>query len=154
MNGYFDTSALVALYVNEAHSRLARREARTAGQIPFTPLHDLELGNALQLLRGRHLIDDRQLRQLSSQVAEDRDAERLVETAVDLHRVFARAGELSAEYSARLLCRSLDVLHVASSLELGCRRFISGDDRQLLLARAVDMEIADIRGRRRRRRRT
>lgn len=151
MNGYFDTSALVALYVSETHSRLARREAQAAGQIPFTPLHDLELGNALRLLRGRHLIDDRQLQQLSGHVVEDRDAERLVETPVDLHRVFARARELSVVHSARVLCRSLDVLHVASSLELGCRRFISGDDRQLLLAKALDLEIVDIKRRRRRR---
>ena len=34
MNDYFDTSALVALYVSEAHSPVARREAQAAGQIP------------------------------------------------------------------------------------------------------------------------
>lgn len=152
MNDYFDTSALVALYVSEAHSRLARREAQAAGQIPFTSLHDLELGNALQLLRGRDLIDGRQLQQLSNHVAEDRDAGRLVETPLDLHRVFTRARELSAAHSARVLCRSLDVLHVASALELGSRRFISGDDRQLLLAKALDLETVDIKGPRRRRR--
>jgi predicted nucleic acid-binding protein len=152
VNDYFDTSALVALYVSEAYSRAARREAQNAGQIPFTPLHELELGNALQLLRGRRLIDGRQLQLLSSHVAEDRDAERLVETPIDLHRVFERARELSAAHSARVPCRSLDVLHVASSLELGCHRFVSGDDRQLLLARALDLEGIDIKGRRRRRR--
>ena len=152
MNDYFDTSALVALYVSEAHSRLARREAQAAGQIPFTSLHDLELGNALQLLHGRDLIDGRQLQQLSNYVAEDRDAGRLVETPLDLHRVFTRARELSAAHAARVLCRSLDVLHVASSLELGCRRFVSGDDRQLLLAKALDLETVDIKGPRRRRR--
>lgn len=150
MKDYFDTSALVALYVSEAYSQLARREARAAGQIPFTPLHDLELGNALQLLRGRRLIDGRQLQLLSGHVAEDRDAERLVETPIDLHHVFVRACELSAAHSAGVLCRSLDLLHVASSLELGCRRFVSGDDRQLLLARALDLEAVDIKGRRRR----
>ncbi len=150
MNYYFDTSALVALYVSEAHSRLARRQAQTAGQIPFTPLHDLELGNALQLLRGRRRIDGRQLRLLASHVAEDRGAERLVDTPIDLHRIFVRARDLSEVHSARVLCRSLDVLHVASSLELGCRRFVSGDDRQLLLARALDLEVLDIKGRARR----
>jgi predicted nucleic acid-binding protein len=152
VNDYFDTSALVALYVSEAHSRLARREAQAAGQIPFTSLHDLELGNALQLLRGRDLIDGRQRQQLSNHVAEDRDAGRLVETPLDLHRVFTRARELSAAHSARVLCRSLDVLHVASALELGSRRFISGDDRQLLLAKALDLETVDIKAPRRRRR--
>lgn len=152
MNDYFDTSALVALYVSEAYSPVARREAQAAGQIPFTPLHDLELANALQLLRGRGLIDGRQLQLLLSHVAEDRDAERLVETPIDLHRVFVRARELSAAHSAKVLCSSLDVLHVASLLELECRRLVSGDDRQLRLARALDLEAIDIKGRRRRKR--
>ena len=108
MKSYFDTSALVAVYVSEAHSSSARQEAQAVGQVPFTLLHDLELGNALRLLRGRRLIDDHQLEQLLHQVAEDRDAGRLVETAVDLHRVFERAQELSAACAVRLLCRSLE----------------------------------------------
>jgi predicted nucleic acid-binding protein len=152
VNEYFDTSALVALYVSEVHSAVARQEAQGAGQIPFTPLHDLELANALQLLRGRRLIDARQLQQLSSHVAEDREAERLVDTPIDLHRVFVRARELSAAHSARILCRSLDLLHVASSLELGCRCLVSGDDRQLRLARTLDLATVDIKRRRRRKR--
>jgi predicted nucleic acid-binding protein len=150
VRSYLDTSALVAVYVNEAHSRRARREARSAGQVPFTALHHLELANALRLLRGRRLIDDAQLAQLSAHVEEDREAGRLLDAPVDLHRVFDRARELSAAHAARLLCRSLDVLHVASALELGCRRFVSGDDRQLALARRLGREVADITGGRRR----
>jgi predicted nucleic acid-binding protein len=153
VKSYFDTSALVAMYVSEAHSRAARREAQAVGQVPLTPLHDLELGNALRLLRGRQLIDDHQLEQLSHHVAEDRDAGRLVETSVDLHRVFERARELSVACSVRFLCTSLDILHVASALELECRRFISGDERQLTLAKEMGLEIVDIKSRRRPRRR-
>ena len=153
MKSYFDTSALVAVYVNEAHSALARREARAAGQVPLTPLHHLELGNALRLLRGRRLIDDRQLEQVSGHIMEDCNAGRLVDTPVDLYRMFEHARELSTTYTVRFLCRSLDILHVASALELGCSRLISGDERQLALAKALGNEIIDIRGPRRRRRR-
>ena len=153
MKSYFDTSALVAMYVSEAHSRSARQEAQAAGQVPLTPLHDLELGNALRLLRGRQLIDEHQLEQLLQHVADDRHAGRLVETPLDLHRVFERAHELSAACAVRLLCRSLDILHVASALELECRRFISGDERQLALAKEMGLEIVDIKSRRRPRRR-
>jgi predicted nucleic acid-binding protein len=153
VKSYFDTSALVAVYVNEAHSALARREARAAGQVPLTPLHHLELGNALRLLRGRRLIDDHQLEQVSCHVVEDCNAGRLVETPVDLYRMFERARELSTTYTVRFLCRSLDILHVASALELECTRFISGDERQLALAKALGSEIVDIKvGRRRKRR--
>jgi predicted nucleic acid-binding protein len=150
---YFDTSALVAVYVSEAHSAGARREARVAGQIPLTPLHQLELWNAFRSLRGRHLIDDHQLQQVFHHVTEDCSAGRLVETPVDLYRVFERARELSATYTVRFLCRSLDLLHVASALELECARFISGDERQLALVKELGSETVDIRGSRRPKRR-
>jgi predicted nucleic acid-binding protein len=43
-----------------------------------------------------------------------------------------------------LLCRTLDVLHVATAVELNCLRFVSADDRQLSLANAVGLTIIDI----------
>jgi predicted nucleic acid-binding protein len=144
LNTYFDTSALVALYVPETFSAPARREARKAGQIPFALLHRLELGNAFRLLRGRDLIDEAELDQLNTQVAEDCDAQRLVDAQVDLFEVFDRALGLSSAHSQRLLCRSLDILHVAAALQISCDRFVSGDDRQLVLARTVGLEVVDI----------
>ena len=60
--------------------------------------------------------------------------------------VFARALELSARHAVTLLCRSLDVLHVAAALELGCSRFVSGDDRQLALAAAEGLDPVDVKG--------
>jgi predicted nucleic acid-binding protein len=147
MTTYFDTSALVAVYVTEALSAVARREVARAGSIPFTALHELELGNALQLLRGRRLIDAAELEQLSLQVAEDRTAQRLVHAPVDLHRVFEHARELSARHTSRLLCRSLDVLHVSNAVALGSTRLVSADDRQLALARTLGLGVTDIKKR-------
>jgi predicted nucleic acid-binding protein len=144
VRSYLDTSALVAVYVSEAHSGAARREVRAAGQVPWTRLHALETGNALRLLRGRGAIDDRQLTRLSRHVQDDRDAGLLVEAPLDLPRVFDRACALSDAHAVRILSRSLDILHVAAALELECRRFVSADDRQLLLAAAVDLEVVDI----------
>jgi predicted nucleic acid-binding protein len=43
MTVYFDSSALVAVYVTEAYSERARRELRKRGAVPWTPLHDLEV---------------------------------------------------------------------------------------------------------------
>jgi predicted nucleic acid-binding protein len=51
-----------------------------------------------------------------------------------------RAGELSREFSRTLGTRSLDVLHVASALELGFRSFLTFDIRQQRLARAVGLK--------------
>jgi hypothetical protein len=55
-------------------------------------------------------------------------------------------------YTVRLLCRGLDILHVAAAMALGCQRMLSGDDRQLALARAVGLEAVDVKQTRPRRR--
>ena len=52
-----------------------------------------------------------------------------------------RAGDLSRQYTRRLGCRSLDILHVASALELQCRSFLTFDVRQQQLARAVKLRM-------------
>ena len=144
MKSYFDSSALVAIYVTEAFSKVARHEARVALQLPYTQLHDLEVRNALRVLHGRGTLSARELRELTSQLDEDLEARRLVETRIDLFDVFRRAGELSQTHAADLLCRSLDILHVAAAIELHCTRLVSGDDRQLHLARAVGIDPIDV----------
>jgi predicted nucleic acid-binding protein len=141
---YFDSSALVAIYVTESFSRRARREAQAVAQLPYTVLHDLEVRNALQVMHGRGMLDAQALRALLGHLDDDLEAQRLVETRVDLFEVFRRAGELSRTHAARLLCRSLDILHVAAALVLRCTCVVSGDDRQLALAKAVGLDAIDV----------
>jgi predicted nucleic acid-binding protein len=147
---YFDSSALVAVYVTEPFSKVARREAVAASQVPYTALHALEVPNALRVLHGRELISARELRDLLAQLQSDVDAHRLVATRVDLFALFDRASELSKAHAARLLVRSLDTLHVAAALELHCRQLVSGDARQLALASASGLEAIDVKKGRRR----
>lgn len=52
-----------------------------------------------------------------------------------------RAAALSRAYSAKLGTRSLDVLHVASALELDLRSFLTFDSRQQELASAVGLKL-------------
>jgi predicted nucleic acid-binding protein len=141
---YVDTSALVALYIPEAHSPRARRLISAAGPVPFTSLHELELGNAFRLLYGRGVLTASQVSQVNDLVAEDRHAARLFDQPLDLHRVILRAVELSSLHTPKILCRSLDILHVASAIELRATRLISGDSRQLALAKACKMLTANI----------
>lgn len=145
MRSYFDSSALVAIY-SESFSKRARREARAAGQLPYTSLHEIEVHNALYVLHGRGLLDPREL---LGQLDEDLETNRLVDTRLDLFEVFRRARDLSRIHSAQLLCRSLDVLHVAAALVLRCSRLVSGDDRQLALAAAVGLDPVDVKTSRR-----
>jgi hypothetical protein len=144
---YFDTSVLVPLYLPEQGAVAARRHAARAGQIPYTQLHALELTNAVQLNCGRGVITLVELRAVTLQIEDDVLAHRLRETSLDLGDVFRSAQQLAQQHSVRLLCRSLDVLHVAAALHLGCHELVSADDRQLALAQAVGLEAVNLKGR-------
>ncbi len=144
MDVYFDTSALVKLYVSEANSDRARTEAARVGQIIFTPLQSLELQAAIRQLIGRGTLPASALGSFEQHHEADRRSHRLRETSVDLAGIFHRADQLTRIHTQRLLCRTLDVLHVATAVELRCPRFISADDRQLLLAKAAGLTAPDI----------
>jgi predicted nucleic acid-binding protein len=144
VSAYFDTSALVAVYVTEVHSPRARRALRRHRSIPFTALHRLELRNSLELLVGRALLSSAERDGLVTQIQEDRQAGRLMDAAVDWQVILTSAGDLSIAHTKRCLTRSLDLLHVAAAVELKCEIFVSGDRRQLKAARAVKLRPVDI----------
>lgn len=144
MTTYVDSSALVAVYVPERFSKAARRALRAAPQVPFTQLHELEVPNAFALLLGRGLISADEYNAIQTQMREDVDAQRLVPLSLDLDRVFTLASELSLTYTAKLLTRSLDLLHVAAAQAATCRSFVSADDRQLAVAKATGLKVVDI----------
>jgi uncharacterized protein len=52
-----------------------------------------------------------------------------------------RAGELSRRHTAATGCRSLDVLHVATALELGLPYLVTFDRRQRQLARTTGLKV-------------
>jgi predicted nucleic acid-binding protein len=141
---YVDSSALVSVYVTERFSKTARAAVRRASQIPYTPLHQLEVPNAFEMLVGRGAITRDECHAILGQLREDVDAQRLMTVSPDLEQVFGRAGELSRLYTAKTLARSLDVLHVAAAHLGSCTRFVSGDDRQLALAKASGLKVVDI----------
>jgi predicted nucleic acid-binding protein len=144
MSAYFDTSALLAAYVTEVHSPAARRTLRRHGSIPFTGLHRLELRNSLELLVGRAVLSAVERDGLVAQIEEDLQAGRLIDTAADWQVILTIAGDLSIAYTKEYLTRSLDLLHVATALDLKCETFVSGDRRQLKAARATKLRPVDI----------
>jgi hypothetical protein len=52
-----------------------------------------------------------------------------------------RAAELSRQHTATIGCRSLDVLHVASALELQMKRFLTFDNHQSRLATTTGLKL-------------
>lgn len=144
MTTYVDSSALVAVYVPERFSAAARRAVQAASQVPFTALHNLEVLNAFESLVGRHAITRDECRAVHDQLQDDILNHRLVRSTVDLDQVFTNASELSRVYTAKMLTRSLDLLHVAASHLAMCTTFVSADDRQLAIAKATGLKIVDI----------
>jgi len=62
---------------------------------------------------------------------------------VDLlwRKALDRSAELSRKHTPKIGTRTLDVLHVASAKSLRCRTFVTYDDRQAELARAVGLRV-------------
>jgi predicted nucleic acid-binding protein len=145
MTVYFDSSALVAVYVTEAYSARARRELRKHSRVPWTLLHDLEVRNALRLLHGRRHIEEPELHGLIGHIDDDLRRGRLARPVIDLAAAFRRAEELSRKHASTTLARTLDVLHVAALIEIGCETLVSGDERQITLAKAEGLRALDIR---------
>lgn len=145
MRTYFDSSALVAVYVNELHSDRARQELQAHPQVPWTPLHDLEVKTALRLLFGRGNIDATEMQGFLGHIDEDLQAGRYERPAVEMEAIFNRAEALSYKYAAGTLARTLDILHVAALIESGCTSLVSADSRQIALAEAESVRTIDIR---------
>ena len=122
---------------------------RTAGQVPFTALHQLEIPNAFELLVGRGLLRREEARAVHGHLKDDIEQQRLLALSLDLNRVFADAARLSHEHTAKVLTRSLDLLHVAAAHLIGCSQFVSADDRQLAVAKASGLRTVDIKRRHR-----
>ena len=150
MTTYVDSSALVAIYVPERFSKTARRVVHDTPQLPFTSFHELEVPNAFAMLLGRGLITGAEHRVIHAQLQEDLESLRLTRLPLDWDRVFAKACELSLAHTAKLLTRSLDLLHVAAAHTAACRSFVSADDRQLAVAKAAGLTVIDIKRRVRR----
>jgi predicted nucleic acid-binding protein len=144
---YIDSSALVPVYVPEQFSKGARAAVQAASQVPFTALHQLEVPNAFELLVGRGAITRDECHAILEQLHEDVDAQRLMIVSLDLDQVFARASELSKLYTAKFFARSLDILHVAAAHALSCTLFVSGDNRQLAVAKGSGLKVLDIKRR-------
>ncbi len=139
---YADSSFLVSLHSDDANAGAARRfMARHPEELPFNPLHRLEVFNGLRLavFRGQMTREDRAaaLRQVEEDIADSV----LVHQAMPWTEALRKAETLSAAHAERLGSRSADTLHVAAAILAGAKRFLSFDSRQRALAKAAGLEV-------------
>ncbi len=139
---YVDPSALVKLYVHEPQSAaMSAWRTRTKGALPVTQQGQLEIVNAIGLAAFRHAITSRAMADALSSFEEDVTEGRYLHADVLWRATVERSIKLSRRYTPSLGCRSLDVLHIATALELGLPLFVTFDERQGRLARAAGLRL-------------
>jgi predicted nucleic acid-binding protein len=143
MRAYADTSFIVSLYIPEApRSEKAiayMEEFREA--LPYTPQHRLEVRNAVRLRvwSKRLTVIDRA--RAFREIEADLDSELfLIHRSIDHTNAYRHAEKIGATHNESIGARSSDLFHVAVALELGFKRFLTFDQKQLELARSVGLK--------------
>ncbi len=137
---YLDTGCFVKLYYPEPDS--AKLAALVQGKsLYYTPLHELEFVNALQLKAFFKNATSAQVKAARSLVEADLLAGILVAPAAGWEDVLAEAVKLAESHTGLLGCRSLDILHCAAAKISAASEFLSTDARQRKLATAMGLNL-------------
>lgn len=138
---YFDTGTLVKLYVVEQGSELVQQRAAKAGEIPLNPLQTTELKNAILAAVGRKIISQEAAEKTLENFENDIDEGYYVPESPDWIPVWQRASNFARQYTPNILCRTLDILHVALAEYAGIDEFVTGDKRQAALAEQIGLNL-------------
>ena len=145
MRVYFDPSALVPLYIEEAASVGIREFVlRYSVQVLLNELQELELKNAIRQKVLRQEIAEpmatRSLRLLDDDLA----SETVLLKPVVWPAVYAEAEKLSRRLATKRVCRSFDLLHVAIAAVSEVKLFATLDAGQASVARAAKLKVVEL----------
>ena len=142
---YVDPSALTRLYLHQPGSaEMVKWRRRHSGPLTVTHHGRVESINAISLACFRGEISSDEAEKAWAYLDHDFANGLLVQADILWRAALQRAHELSRVHSLKLGSRSLDVLHVASALELKSRALLTFDDRQRKLAAAVGLKPISI----------
>lgn len=137
---YLDTGCLVKLYYPESDS--AAVAARIRGRsLCFTPIHELELVNALCLKMFFRQATHQQFIAARALIDADTKSGVLVPPDTNWKDIVDESVKLASQHTAGIGCRSLDILHCAAAKLLQADVFISTDARQQKLALAMGLNL-------------
>jgi predicted nucleic acid-binding protein len=138
-----DTSFLFSLYVEDAHSAMARRFMIKLGQpVMLTPFNEFEFAQALRLGLHRKLLVPSDVAMAEASFERDRSEGFLLDSTLPIVAVLQRARGLATKHTALTGCRSMDLLHVASALEEKATHLLSFDSAQKKLAQAEGLKTS------------
>jgi uncharacterized protein len=139
---YVDPSALLKLYLHEPQSRaMVTWRIKQRGSLLITHHGRVEIINALGLALYRSIISATVHAAAMNAVQDDLTQGRNQLTDVAWRSVLNTAAEISRLYTPTTGCRTLDVIHVASAMELDLKRFVTYDQRQEQLAKAIGLKV-------------
>ena len=141
---YVDPSVLVGSLIRDANTDQGiKLLSSTTAPFVLTELASLEILNALELAEFRQASQSAAAARAKARFGDLLANGSWISIETDLTRVFQRAQGLSRGHSRVIGCRSLDVAHVASAMEIGAREFWTFDARQKELARQVGLKVND-----------
>lgn len=142
MSIYADTGFICSVYAPDANTeRATARIQRIQEPILFSWLNQVEFRNALRLRVFRKEITPAQRDASLNCLLSDLGSDVFTHAEPAHPDVMIETERLSALYSEKLGTRSLDVLHVAIALSLGCNIFLSFDKRQASLAKRAGLKV-------------
>jgi len=142
---YVDPSGLARLYIHQTGSReMSAWRRSVSAPLPVTHHGRVEVINAIcRAIFVGHLTQDAASEALAD-FAADFAGGSLMQAEILWRAALNRAAELGQEHTPKLGTRSLDVLHVACALELKSRYFLTFDERQQKLAKAVGLKTIEL----------
>jgi predicted nucleic acid-binding protein len=142
---YIDTSVIVKLYSLEPNSLEVSRWIRKNNEaIPLTNLHELEFNNAIRLKQFRKEISSDQANQILSRFDDHKKEGIYYHPKLNWTDIWTSSIDLSIRHMGIVGSRSLDILHVASAIELKFSRFVTLDIRQADLAKRAGLKVFKI----------
>jgi predicted nucleic acid-binding protein len=142
---YFDTGVLLKLYAPEENSPAAvALVGRHGSPVCFTGLQHAELRNAIYRKCARREIKLRELRRSLKDMQSDSDSGILQPPELEWNAVLSRANQLTDRFALSIPCRTLDILHVATALELDIPAIGTTDARQISLARKAGLKVVTL----------
>lgn len=140
---YLDTGCFVRLYYPEPDS--AKVIAAIQGKpVCYSPLHELEFVNALQLKVFFKGATAAQVTAARALVEADLKSGVLASVGGEWKDIVQEAVKLAEQHTDKLGCRSLDILHCAAAKVLAATEFVSTDGRQKKLAAAMGLNLVAI----------
>ena len=142
MRVYYDPSCLVALYFAEPLSDQIRIFVEKQNQpVLVNQLQELEFRNGLRQKVLRKEVTEQQLAQSLRLFDDDGVAEKVQRKQLVWPAVYAQAEAISRRWSTHQVCRSFDLLHVATAVASAVWQFATADREQAELARRIGLRV-------------